>query len=78
MVDNIIIEKILISKIASLPVLMKSLRPTSFYFFKTIRLEEEGIISITMLMSHIVVATNKIEFNLIGLSHNTKPDTVTN
>jgi hypothetical protein len=36
MVDNIIIEKILISKIASLPVLMKSLRSTSFIgFFKT-------------------------------------------
>jgi hypothetical protein len=41
MVDNIIIEKILRSKIASLPVLMKSLRPTSFYFFKTIRLEDK-------------------------------------
>jgi hypothetical protein len=68
MVDNIIIEKILISKIASLPVLMKSLRSTSIGFFKTIRLGgQEGIISITLLMRLNVVATNKFEFNLIGL-----------
>jgi hypothetical protein len=68
MVDNIIIEKILISKIASLPVLMKSLRSTSFIgFFKTIRLETRRNNLITMLMRLNVVATNRIEFNLIGL-----------
>jgi hypothetical protein len=66
MVDNIIIEKILRSKKASLPVLMKSLRPTSFYwFFKTIRLEDK-IISITLLISHIVVAINKIDSILLA------------
>jgi hypothetical protein len=69
MVDNIIIEKILISKIASLPVFNEVFTIYSFIgFFKTIRLGgQEGTILITMLMRLNVVATNRIEFNLIGL-----------
>jgi hypothetical protein len=53
MVDNIIIEKILRSKKASLPFLMKSLRPTSFYwFFKTIRLGGQNNFNYTADKSH--------------------------
>jgi predicted 2-oxoglutarate/Fe(II)-dependent dioxygenase YbiX len=58
MVDNII-EKILRSKIASLPVLMKSLRSTSFYWiFKTIREDKKDNFNYTADKSH-VVATNE-------------------
>jgi hypothetical protein len=39
MVDNIILK--ILRSIASLPVLMKSLRPILIGFFKTIRLEDK-------------------------------------
>jgi hypothetical protein len=60
--DNIIIEKILISKIASLPVLMKSLRFILYWIFQNHKLGgQEGTILITMLMRLLLQQINRIQ-----------------